>query len=371
MLPLKNSTFIHQVKAGIAPGFYFLRYFRNFSDMKNLLIVALLLQVLLVSCGEKKTDAGQKAAVTDTTPDGIRLQKLTAQIAAEPSNVSLLHERARLLISMKNYEPAVADMQKVLAMDTTKAGYYLTMADISFAANRSYDAKGHLEHALRIDPENTEAMMRLAELNLIVRQYAASVNLLNKILEKDKSNTTAWLMRGINFKENGDTVRAINDFRSAVEADPSYYEAYMQLGILYQLKNDPISEGYFTNAIKLRPNSEEALYGRGLWYQEHDKLDKAIQDYTSIVQINPKNKNAHFNLGYIHHIYLKIYPEAAKHYSNAILADPKYAEAYYNRGLCLEAVGNTSDAANDFRMAMTIRPNYVVAEEGLKRVSGK
>ena len=340
--------------------------------MRNYPILLVSLLLAFAACGEKKSDSGKEpVAVVDTTPAAKQLEALNSKITAAPGDAALLHERARLLIDMKRYQDALIDMNKVMTIDSTKSTYFLTMADLSFAANRTYDAKTNLERAIALDPENTDAMMRLAELNLIVRQYAASVTLLTKVLEKDKSNTTAWLMRGINFKENGDTTRAISDFRSAIEADPGYYNAYMQLGMLYQLKNDPIAEGYFTNAIKLKPGSEEALYGRGLWYQDHNNLDKAIQDYTTITQLNPNNKNAHFNLGYIHHIYLKIYPEAAKHYSRAILADPRYAEAYYNRGLCLEAVGNFKDAGSDFKTALTIRSVYPVAEEGLKRVEGK
>jgi len=213
--------------------------------MKNIPILFLFLLVL-AGCGEKKPEAATPDTAADTSSVTVQLEKLNAKITATPGDAALLHERARIYIDMKRYQDALGDMQKVMTIDSTKSIYFLTMADLSFAANRTYDAKTNLERALLIDSVNTDAMMRLAELNLIVRQYSASVNLLTKVLEKDKSNTTAWLMRGINFKENGDTVRAINDFRSAIEADPNYYNAYMQLGILYQLKNDPIAEGYFT-----------------------------------------------------------------------------------------------------------------------------
>ncbi|MBK6643437.1 MAG: tetratricopeptide repeat protein [Bacteroidetes bacterium] len=65
---------------------------------------------------------------------------------------------------------------------------------------------------------------------------------------------------------------------------------------------------------------------------------------------------------------MKVYPEATKHYTAAINADPRYAEAYYNRGLCFEAVGNLAAAASDYKQAMMIRPVYPPAEEGLKRI---
>ncbi|MBL0341742.1 MAG: tetratricopeptide repeat protein [Bacteroidetes bacterium] len=332
--------------------------------------IILAFSLFFVGCsGDGKKELDAKTIATDTTAVGVRLAELNKLIIEKPGDAILLHERARVYIDLRKYEDALTDMQKVMSIDSTKSEYFLTMADLSFAANRTFNAKEFLEKAIVLDPENTDAMMRLAELNLIVKQYAQSVALLTKVLAKDKSNTNAWLMRGINFKENGDTTRAVSDFRSAIEADANFYDAYMQLGIIYQLRNDPIAEGYFTNAIKIKSNSEEALYGRGLWYQEQNQLDKAIQDYTTIVQLNPNNRNAHFNLGYIHQIYLKVYPEAVKHYSKAILADPKYIEAYYNRGLCNEFMGNLRDATVDFKTALTLRPVYPAAEEGLKRVS--
>jgi tetratricopeptide (TPR) repeat protein len=301
------------------------------------------------------------AAVSSTT-------ELEKKLEQDPNNTGYLHDLAKAYISEKRFDEALHNISKAIFLDSTQASFFLTMADLSFAANRSYNAKQSLEKALQLDPGNVEAMLRLAELNLIVRKYSDSVDLLNKVLEIDNKNTTAWFMRGINFKENGDTIRAVRDFQSAIEADPEFYNGYMQLGMIFQLRNDPASEGYFTNAIRIKPNSEEALYGRGLWYQDHNQLDKAIQDYTSIIQLNPNNRNAHFNLGYIHQIYLNIFPEAIKHYGRAIEVDPRYAEAFYNRGLCFEAVGNLDAAESDYKSALMIRPVYPAAELGLNRV---
>ena len=326
---------------------------------------------LAMSCSSG-SDQNKPEKTTDTISAPVSGQEdiagLEEKVRQEPDNAIYLHDLAKAYISAKRFDEALQHMNKAIQLDSTRADFFLTMADLSFAANRTYNAKQNLERALLLDPSNIEAMLRLAELNLIVRKYGDSVDLLNKVLELDKKNTTAWFMRGMNFKENGDTNKAVSDFQSAIEADPEFYNAYMQLGMIFQLRNDPASEGYFTNAIRIKPSSEEALYGRGLWYQDHNQLDKAIQDYTTIVQINPMNRNAHFNLGYIHQIYLNIFPEAIKHYSRAIEADPRYAEAFYNRGLCYEAVGNLDLAESDFKSALMVRPVYPVAEQGLKRV---
>jgi tetratricopeptide (TPR) repeat protein len=323
------------------------------------------------SCKPESEKSDNKATSSELVNVDEDLSVLDEQLHQQPNNAPLLHKRALIYIQKKRYQDALTDMNKAVSIDSTRSEYYLTLADLAFAANRTFNTREFLEKALTLDPDNQEAMLRLAELYLILQQHRQSVELLSKVLAKDKSNTTAWLMRGLNFKETGDTNRAVSDFRSAIEANADFYDAYMQLGMIFQLRNDPVSLGYFNNAIRIRPQSEEALYGRGLWYQDHDQLDKAIQDYTTIVQINPGYKNAHFNLGYIHHIYLKVYPEAIKHYSRAIEADNQYAEAFYNRGLCYEFMGNLEAAAADFRSALMIKSVYPPAEEGLRRVGAR
>lgn len=329
-----------------------------------------LLIVVAISCqgpngSEPKNQADSLAiSSTDTSLDVIN-----KKLSEDPTNPELLHSRALVYIDLKRFEDALTDMRTVLTLDSTKSAYFITMADLSMAANRTFNAKMFLERAISLDPENHEAALRLAELNFIVRRYPESLEILNRLISDGKSDTTALLMRGFIFKENGDTNRAISDFRTAVESNPEFYAAYHQLGMIFQLRNDPICEGYFSNAIRIRPNSEEALYGRGLWYQEHDEYDKAIQDYTSIIKVNPRNKSAHFNLGYLHQVHLKVYAEAVKHFTRAIEVDPQYAEAYLNRGLCYESMGDLNAAQKDFEKALLYRPGYRLAQEGMGRVS--
>lgn len=126
---------------------------------------------------------------------------------------------------------------------------------------------------------------------------------------------------------------------------------------------------YFNNALRIKPESEEALYGRAMFLQENGDYDRAIQDYTQILKINPRNKNAHYNLGYVHYTYLKVYSQAIKHYDDAIAADPNYAEAYYSRGLCYEAVGNIDAAIADYQKSLQLKPGYELPQLGLKRIA--
>ena len=338
----------------IKPGYFiFLFAFCAFSSCRS---------------NKEKTDQNVIEAVTDTSATGKAIAELTQKISASPGDAGLLHQRAKLYMKQMNLQYAMDDMQKATHLDSTKAAYFITLSDLYFAANKTFYAKAALEKCLTLDPDNIDAHAKLAEIFFIVKKYKEASDHLDAILKTDPNNVKVFFMSGMISKEKGDTAKAISSFQKAIDLDQQNYDSFMQLGVLYEAKHNPLALQYYNGALKLNPRSEEALYGRGLYYQDHNDLDKAIQDYTSIIQINPKNAQAHFNLGYIHYTFLKVYDQAIKHYSDAITANPDYVEAYYNRGLCYEAVGNIAAAKDDYDKAISFKPNYDLALKGLERI---
>lgn len=320
--------------------------------------------------GTEKNDSTDPEASSDSGSVDTRIAELDAEISNDPENAELYYERARVYVKERDLNRAVTDIQKAISIDSTDARYFAVLGDIFYAGSKIYNARDALMRSVELDGQVVEPRVRLAEIYLILKEHRSSVLMLNEVIELDPDNLTAFFMRGMNYKEAGDTLNAVADFQKVVELDQEYYDAHMQLGVIMQSGNDPSALAYFNNCLILRPAAEEALYGRALWYQEHDELNKAIQDYTSIITINPANKNAHFNLGYIHHVLLQVYDSAIEHYSNALQADPQYLEAYYNRGLCYESLGNVDAAFADYQAAAALRPGYLPAEEGMKRVGG-
>jgi tetratricopeptide (TPR) repeat protein len=178
----------------------------------------------------------------------------------------------------------------------------------------------------------------------------------------------AFFIKGMAYREMGDTAKAVQNLQIAVEKDQQYYDAYMQLGLIFSTKHNPLAADYFKNALNIRPKSIEAYYGLGMFFQSVEEYNKAIESYTTILKIDPKYKYAHFNLGYIHLVYLKVYDAAIKHFTDAIIVDPNYAEAYYNRGYSFELRGDINNARTDYIQAMKIKPNYSKAVEGMNRL---
>ena len=87
------------------------------------------------------------------------------------------------------------------------------------------------------------------------------------------------------------------------------------------------SNGYGQSTNK---EAEEALR-KGNNAGQNNDLSTAIINFTKAIELDPKYANAYFNRG-IAYSSLKKYPEALADYTKAIELDPKYVKAYYNRG---------------------------------------
>jgi tetratricopeptide (TPR) repeat protein len=338
--------------------------------MKRRITVGILILIacsFLHSCKPNKQE--EKITTTDSvSTSGLEAEKLSREIAANPKNPDAYYRRAKVYAGEKKFKLAATDINQAVSLDSAKADYFFLQGDILFANLLVPHSIEAFKKCVELDPKNIDAWLRLAELHLYIKKYKESVQFSNEALKIDKHKAKAYFIKGFVFKESGDTSNAISSFQTCIEQEPENYDAYIQLGLLYQARHNKLAIQYYTNALRLDPKSTEALYNRGLFYQDHGQLEKAMDDYKNILQIDPTFKDAYFNMGYINLVYLKNYNEAIAHFTNAIRLGKYYIDAYFNRGLCYEKLGNKAAAEADYKQALNISPTYALAISGMKRL---
>jgi tetratricopeptide (TPR) repeat protein len=82
--------------------------------------------------------------------------------------------------------------------------------------------------------------------------------------------------------------------------------------------------------------------------------DKAMNAYTSAIELGTKLASAYWNRGRIYHFDKDSYPLAIDDYAKAIEIDPKYTKAFYYRGLAYMANGGYDRAISDFDRAIEL-----------------
>lgn len=333
--------------------------------MMRLLLLLLFPALLQIS---SCSDGGAKTA-GDTVPKGDSLSNLNDLIKNDPGNLDLYVRRARITMNNKDYNSALADMDHVLSIDSSKSNYLLAAADLNFFIGRINRTQQLLERAVAVNPEDVDCKLRLAQLYHYLTKYDDELRLIDEALKLDIHNAQAYFMKGMMFKEKGDTARALSSMQTAVEQDPDHYNAYIQLGMIYAAKHNPIAESYYLNAIKINPNSEEAIYNLGMFYQGMENWNRAIETYTTLLKVNPKHFDAHFNLGIIHATKLEVVDEGMKYFNEAINDDPKEPRGYYGLGYCYEKKGDIQMAKNNYQMALNVDSTYVNAAIALGKLA--
>ncbi|HMP54551.1 MAG TPA: tetratricopeptide repeat protein, partial [Candidatus Melainabacteria bacterium] len=93
---------------------------------------------------------------------------------------------------------------------------------------------------------------------------------------------------GQTFYYNGDEKSALKDYKSALAIDSKCGAAYFNTGrIMSGRKNYSGAIAQYSKAIACEPENIEYLGARGKLYDTNGDHNKAIADYTKVLQIRP------------------------------------------------------------------------------------
>ncbi len=289
-------------------------------------------------------------------------------ISENPSNADLYLLRAKLYYENEEYNQAMNDIANALEIDSTNAEFFITLSDIYVGLGKIPDALGALEEANRLDSENTSALTKLAELYIIFRDYKKALDYIDKAIKIDEIEPQPYFLRGIVLLENGDTVRGIRNFQKAIDVDNDYFDAHLQLGMLYAGKKNKLAVDYLNNALNIDPGNKEVTYYLALFFQETDEYEKAIKQYNAILDDDPDFYFALYNIGFINLVYLKDFETAIDYFTQTVDINPEYADAYYNRGFAYELIKDVENSRKDYNKTLELNPNYEKAVDGLNRI---
>jgi len=327
--------------------------------------LAILWLLAFVACNQTPKQTGEQEQ-TETIDE--TLVKLTDMINANPNNEHLYIERANYYLANDDINSALRDIFFAIDINDQNPDHYITLSEAYLALGNPDLCLEGLEKALEIDPKNQEAYLKKAQLYLIMQQYEKTYVTLRELLSIDSYNPTAYYIRGFGLLEQGDTSGAVRSFITAIDQKQDYYEAHLQIGIVYSMQGNPLAVDYLSNAIEINPESPEPYYQLGLYYQENNQLSLAVSTYNLLLSMIPDYTFAIYNLGYIHLVYLQQFELAVNYFTRVVEIDPGDYDAFYNRGYSYELLGNKEMARNDYQKALELRTNYQLAIDGLNRL---
>lgn len=117
-----------------------------------------------------------------------------------------------------------------------------------------------------------------------------------------------------------------------------------------------------TNSKEVKESLLETLFSYGGYLNDEYTLqyEKAKDMFKRIIEIDPSNYRAHYNLG-IANFNIDEIEKAKKCYEEAIRIKPDYKHCLYNIGLIYEREGNLQEALRYYEKALEIDPKFPYA----------
>lgn len=321
------------------------------------------ISVLLFSCNRTSLPKNETAK---SAADELEL--LTQQLLADSTNASLWNGRAQLFLARGQFDRALFDINKALENDPSNLEVFLTLADIYISMGKPDNCNAALLKAVDLAPNDPRPYVKLAELNLMLENLNMALGWTDKSLEANKFNPDAYFVRGMIFMARKDTLSALRNLKLGLDQNENFYEAMIQLGIIYTEQANPIAEQYLLRALSVFPESMQARYQLALYLQDNERVEEALKHYDTLLMRHPDNKFVLYNIGYAHMVYLSDYNTAINYFDEALLSDPTYIDALYNKGRALEELGRYVNARDVYNEVLRRKTNYELAIEGLNRL---
>lgn len=313
-------------------------------------------------------DSAKLKNIDTITP---KINHYTGIISAHPNDAEAYWNRGKLEVLNNSLAPALADLTKAVMLDTTKSAYYYDFANAEFLTGHTHEARDAFLTSIRLDPKNTDATLKLAELYLYVEKYDDAITLIDQAIKVNPYIGKEYFLKGLVFIEKHDTAKAISSLQTAVEQNPNYFDAYIQLGLLFAAKGNPLALDYYNDASNLEPQNPEPYYDKGMFYQFGGDDTDAIKEYKELLQVDSTYKNAYYNLGVIYNEDETDYTTSLNYFNKAITYDTAYYMAYYGRGNCYEMLKQYDKALADYAHSYRINPQFKAGEEAYKKLKSK
>ncbi|MBT3243268.1 MAG: tetratricopeptide repeat protein [Bacteroidetes bacterium] len=333
------------------------------------------LSIVLTGCKTGQTDdsVDQNEVIEEndaSVEDSVHsVADLTTMIRSNPLNSGLFAKRAEAQAAAGNFEEALNDISLAIKLDSLNPSYYVIQAEYFIFGGEPNSAKKGLTQCLNLFPDNTEIMLKLAEIHFYLQEYSQSKGILRQVKLIDNDIAQIYFIDGLILLENKDTTNAIRNMRFAIEKEPEFYPAFIALGRIHSAQNNDLAIDYYRAAADIIPDSYEARYNLGLYLQDHNYSTEAINEYQYIIdQIDSTLANPYYNIGYINLIYVEDFDQALEYFTLALEKDPEYVDAWYNRGFVYEITGKYKKARDDYQQSLEISPNYALSIKGLNRL---
>lgn len=156
----------------------------------------------------------------------------------------------------------------------------------------------------------------------------------------------------------GDIPSAVDALDEIIRSDPKSTRPYLEKALLLHYDNPENALVCYDKAIELGSQCAEAFFGRGHIYYDRKLYEKAVEDFSAAIRIDPKHQGAYRNRGSSYG-QIGMADNAFADYENSLKPNPNDGLTYSCRGWAHYRAERFSEAVDDFTKAMSLDERLV------------
>ena len=206
----------------------------------------------------------------------------------QPKSTKILVGLASTYSQQMDFDRSFQYINQALKINPRYRDAYVMKGSNYLFLNKPDLAKSSYETAVQQDPSFYEAYLMLgsiyqAEKNAIcLEYYKTAVQLRPK--DTEVLFSLAYAQQEFNKPEE-----ALRTYRKMIQLDTAYYQALNQIGIIKQHNYNQIDSAiyYYNSAITTEPTFVQAYHNLGTCYEAKGDLTRALQSYAKALKYDP------------------------------------------------------------------------------------
>ena len=230
------------------------------------------------------------------------------------------------------------------------------------------NAHYNLGFAYREEGNDKLAKQEFALYDKLLKQEGEYIEIPEKPTSKDIDK---YITLGDNYFKEGKFDESIAEYKKALEIKPrddilnKLGQAHQQKRLAGKSEGQPAKIDTFTSKKTLdeMPGLEteqelsiEELYDRGISYYDKGMIDKAIEEFKEVLELDPDDVETHYHLGNAY-ADKEMFDEAISIYKNAIEKDPEFIDTYLSLGTLYLDMDMVDEAISLCKQAISTNPD--------------
>ena len=300
------------------------------------------------------------------------IEDYETMLSIDPEDIDAINSLGLILKKDERFELAINQFEKGIALEKTNpnsAAYcYSNRAEIYVQQGKLTEALQDYTKAIELDNKNGRKYYKRAIFYEEFKEdYIKALDDYSKAIELDPTDLDFLYRRANLFDEHLERRKnAIEDYETMLSIDPEDIDAINSLGLI--LKKDERFElaiNQFEKGIALaKKNPISAAFcvnNRAAIYAQQGKLEKALQDYTMAIELDPTNATRYESRSEFHYTFEHSVEEALEDLIRAIELDPNNERYYYLRGYFYTELKKYDLAIESYQQALRINPGMIDA----------